>query len=422
MYFKETLKNGLRTLIIPQEGTETVTVLVLVGTGSKYETKNISGISHFLEHMFFKGTKNRKTPVELIEILDGIGGVYNAFTGDEYTGFWSKVEKDYFDTALNWMADIYLNPTFPKAEMERERGVILEEFNMYLDNPMMYIPEIWKKLLYGDQPAGWDTIGNKKTIKSITRDQLKNYFDSQYVASNTLICVSGNINKEEALEKIKSAFKNSKTGISKKKEKVKEQQDKPEMLMSYKETGQTQIAIGFRGYDIFHKDRFVLEVMAAILGGNMSSRIFSEVREKRGLGYYVETYYESDADTGTLSTYGGLESKKIYEAIEVILNEYKKIREIKVPEKELNKAKNFLKGKLAISLESTNARANFYAKQEILKGEITDLKKIFKEIEKVSPEDIKRVAGEVMRPEGLNLALIGPFKEKAKFEKELLKF
>lgn len=422
MYKKTILKTGLKVITAPSSDTETATVLVLVKTGSKYENKENAGISHFLEHMFFKGTEKRRTPIEIIEPLDEIGGLCNAFTGEEYTGYWAKVDNKHIDVVINWVSDIYLNSTIPAKEIEKERGVIKEELNMYLDNPMMYISEVWKKILYGNQPAGRDIIGTKNTISNISRKQILDYMKSQYTASNTVVCVTGKINEEEVIKKIEKAFKDISKEQFKDKEPVSENQKEPKLLIHKKNTGQSQVAIGFRGYNISHKDRFILEVIADLLGGPMSSRMFSEVREKQGLAYYIRTYNDSDTDTGNFVTFCGLDTKKIFQGISSILKEYEKLTFKKVPEKELEKAKNYLKGKTVLSLESSDAKANFYGIQEILKGEIKEIDDLFKEIDKVTIEDIQRVAQDVFTFKNLNLAIIGPFDNKDKFKKILLNY
>ncbi|MDD3046520.1 MAG: pitrilysin family protein [Candidatus Pacebacteria bacterium] len=422
MYKKTILKSGLRIITIPQKDTETATVLVLVKTGSKYETKEIAGISHFLEHMLFKGTIQRKTPMDVVEPIDAIGGITNAFTGEEYTGYFAKIDNQYVDFAIDWVSDIYLNSTISAKEIEKERGTIKEEFNMYLDTPMRYICEVWKALLYKDQPAGRDVIGTKKTILTIDRKQILDYMKSQYVSKNTVVCVAGKIKEDEVILKIEKAFKNISKGEARDKEKVIENQKKPNVLLYKKDTGQSQIALGFRGYDINHKDRFILEIIATILGGGMSSRMFTEIREKQGLAYDIRTYNDSDTDSGSLVTFSGLDNKKIIQGISSILKEYEKITFKKVPEKELQKAKNYLKGRTLISLESSNAKANFYGLQEILKGSIEDISTLFKKIDEVSDDDIQRVAKEVFISKNLNLALIGPFKDKDKFEDLLLNY
>ncbi len=422
MFKKVILKSGLTVITAPQKDTQTTTVLVLAKTGSKYESKDISGISHFLEHMMFKGTSTRKTAKAVIEPLDAIGGINNAFTGDEITGYWAKVDFRYLDFAIDWVSDIYLNSTIPAKEVEKERGAIKEEFNMYLDSPMRYIPEIWKAVLYGDQPAGRDIIGTKKTIATITRKQIFDYMKSQYVASNTIVCVAGKINEEEVVLKIEKAFKNIPKGEAKNKDPVILKQKEPKVLLYKKSTDQAQVALGFTGYGILHKDRIILEVLSNLLGGPMSSRMFTEVREKQGLAYDVRTYNDADTDTGSFVTFSGLDNKKVYQGISSMLKEYEKLTFKKVSEKELQKAKNYLKGKTLISLENSNAKAQFYAIQEALKGKVEKLDDLFKQIDAVTVEDIRRVAKDVFISSRLNLAIIGPFKEEDKFKKILLNY
>lgn len=419
MFKKTTLKNGLRIITVPQKGTQAVTVLVLVGTGSKYETKEVNGISHFLEHMYFKGTKKRPSSLAVSESLDKIGGVYNAFTSEEFTGYFAKIAATHFETALDWVSDIYLNSLLPKKEIEKERGVIVEEINMYLDTPMIYIGELWRRLLYGDQPAGWDIAGTKETIAKISREQILNYMKSQYVAQNTIVCVAGKISPKKATNKIKSYFSKIKTTEPKTKLPVIERQEEPKILLFSKKTDQTHLVLGVRTYNLFHPQRYTLELLEIILGGMMSSRLFIEVREKLGIAYYIRTSAEANPDTGYLVTQAGVDNKKIDKAILTILKEYKKISQKKIPNSELKKAKDNLKGKLALILESSDAKASFYAGQELLEKRILTPEKIFKIIDKVTANDILKVAKDIFQPKKLNLALIGPFKDKDKFQKLL---
>jgi predicted Zn-dependent peptidase len=419
MFQKITLKNGLRIITVPQKNTQAVTVFTLVGTGSKYEKKNISGISHFLEHLFFKGTKKRPTSLRVIEPLDKVGGIFNAFTGEEFTGYYAKVAFSQLDLALDWVSDIYLNSIFPLKEIEKERGVIIEEINMYLDNPMIYVGEVWKNLLYGDQPAGWDIAGNKETVNKISRQQMLNYRKSQYVASNTIVCIAGNFKEDQAVEKIKQYFSKISTGKLIKKEKVIERQTTPECLINFKKTDQAHFYLGVRSYDIFHPQRYVLDLISVILGGMMSSRLFTEVREKQGLAYYIKTENEADSDTGYLAARAGVDNKRIDKAITTILKEFKKISQNKISITELKKAKENIKGKLSLSLEASDAKAFFYTGQEMLEGKILKPEEIFERIDKVSVNDILKVAKDIFKPQNLNLAIIGPFEDKERFIKLL---
>ena len=415
MYKKTTLKNGLRIITVPQKETQTATVLILVKTGSKYETKEISGISHFLEHMLFKGTEKRKGPLAVAEELDSVGGEFNAFTGEEYTGYYAKVNHLYFDIALDWVSDIFLNSKIPSKEMIKEKGVIIEEINMYKDNPMMYIGDLWKKVLYGDQPAGWDIAGTKETVLKIERKDIKKYIDSQYTPSNTIVCVAGKINEEEVIKKVNKYFAQIKDNNPREKVKVIEEQKEPQIEIIYKDINQTNLALGVRGYSMSHNNKFTMDVMAVILGGMMSSRMFSEVREKLGAAYYVRTYNNTDPDTGSLVTLAGVENGKIHKVIETILKEYLKLTKKEVSIKELKKAKEYLKGKIVLRMESSDAQASFYGTQELLKNEIISLEEVFKRIDKVTANDIMNVAKDIFKNDKLNLAIIGPFKNKKDF-------
>ncbi|MEK9134752.1 MAG: pitrilysin family protein [Patescibacteria group bacterium] len=412
MFRKTTLKNGLRIITVPQDNTETVTVLVLVGTGSKYETKDISGISHFLEHLFFKGTKEKPTALAVIEPLDKVGGVYNAFTSQECTGFYAKVEASHFELALEWVSDILLNSTFPAKEIEKEKGVIIEEINMYYDDPRRYVQTLWTKLLYGDQPAGWDVAGTKETVSKINRQNLVDYVNNHYTSSSVIVCIAGKINESEGLAKVEKYFSKIKIKQTEEKLKVIEKQDKPGCLIHYKKTDQTHFCLGARGYNIFHPQKYAQELLATILGagGMMSNRLFTEVREKLGLAYYISTETDTSTDTGFLVTNAGVDNTRVKKSIQTILKEYKKISQIKVSAQELKKAKDNIKGKTAIYLEPSDSQASFFGFQELLEKKILTPNDFFREIDKVSQSDILKVAKDIFQPGKLNLALIGPFK------------
>jgi predicted Zn-dependent peptidase len=408
MFKKTTLKNGLRIITVPSKSTQTVTVLVLVGTGSKYEKEDEKGISHFLEHMYFKGTKKRPSSLEIAETLDKVGGIYNAFTSQEYTGYFAKVSREHFELALDWVSDIFLNSTLPEKEIEKERGVIIEEINMRKDHPMEHVQVLWQKLLYGDQPTGWDVAGEIETVSKISRKDLLEYRETQYIASNTIICLAGNFNEKEGINKVKKFFSKIKIGKSRKKPKVIEKQERPEILFEKRETDQTHICLGVRGINLSDERRYAQEILGLILGGMMSSRLFERIRTKLGIAYYIETDVFSDPDTGYLVTRAGLNNEKLERGILEILKEYRKIKREGVSKLELKKAKDCLKGKMNILLESSDAKASFFATQEILEKKILTPDQIFKKIDRVSQNDILKLAREIFRPEKLNLALIGP--------------
>ncbi len=414
MYKKTSLKNGLRVVTVPVKNASSVTVLILVGTGSKYEDKDINGISHFLEHMFFKGTKKRPTTLKISETLDMIGGQYNAFTSKEVTGFWAKVDKKNVDVALDWISDIFLNSKFEQQEIERERGVVIEELNMYLDTPTAYVSELFEDLLYGDQPAGWRIVGEKENILSFNQEKVLNYFKSHYANQNTVICIAGDIKTKPTEEKIKKYFGTLKRNANPVKLVTKEVQEKPAILMHYKKTDQTHFCLGVRAYDMNDPRRYALALMSIILGGNMSSRLFISVRERNGLGYYIHTSVDATTDTGYLVTQAGIKNDSLEKAIGLVLAEYKSLRDIKISAKELKKAKDFLRGSTSLSMDATDAQTSFYASQEVMNQKMQTPEEKLKMIDKVTVNDIKKVAEDIFKNEKLNLAVIGPFEEKEK--------
>lgn len=416
MFTKSTLPNGLRLVLAPMPSSQTVTVLVLFAAGSKYETKEINGLSHFLEHMFFKGTKRRPNTAAIAGVLDRVGGRYNAFTSKEITGYWAKVGEEYLDLALDWVSDILLNSKLEVAEIEKERGVIIEEINMYLDTPIIYVTELWETLLYGDQPAGWQVIGSKENIKQILRPQFLKYFRTHYCAGNALVCVAGQIS-DVAHRQIERHFGALAKGAETKKLPVIEAQKKPGALVYEKATDQTHLCLGARAYDIEHPDRYALAVLANILGGMMSSRLWISVREKKGLAYYVRTSVENYTDSGYLVTQAGVAHGRAEEAISEILKEYRKIKEKKIGAAEIKKAKDNIKGSTRLSLETSDELAGWVGAQEILKHKILTPEQFFAKIKVVTADDLARVAQDIFQPAKLNLALIGPFKGKEKFEK-----
>jgi predicted Zn-dependent peptidase len=290
---------------------------------------------------------------------------------------------------------------------------------MYLDTPISYIHDLWEKLLYGDQPAGWMVAGEKETVIKLKRENLLNYLKDHYLAKNIIVCVAGNINPNITEKKIKKYFRKVKTAAPKTKLKTIEKQIIPQSLIHFKETDQTHFCLGVRGYDLFHPLKCAQGILATILGGNMSSRLFISVREKAGLCYYIRTSSENTTDTGYLVTQSGVDHQNVEKAINLILKEYKFLKQKRVDKIELQKAKDYLKGNLILSLESSDAQAGFYAGQELLEGKILTLKEKLREIDKVTAGDVQKVAKEIFKPHKLNLAVIGPFKNKLKFEKLL---
>ena len=287
---------------------------------------------------------------------------------------------------------------------------------MYYDLPMQYVGVLWEKLLYGDQPAGWPVCGNKEVVLKIGRKDFLKYLKTRYSAKNSLVCVAGNFNNKEIVKKIEKYFGKLDGRKFTEKRNVIEEQSKPEKLIHFKKTDQTHLCLGVRGYNVFHKDRYVIKILGIILGGFMSSRLFQEVREKKGLAYYIRTSVDSNPDTGYLVTQAGVANEKAEEAIKTILSEYQKIKKEKIGVDELERAKEHIKGNMLLNLETSDEMSSFIAGQEILKEEILTPEEVFKKIDKVSIDDIQRVAQNIFKAEKLNLALIGPLEDKRKLE------
>ncbi|HNW71322.1 MAG TPA: pitrilysin family protein [Candidatus Paceibacterota bacterium] len=420
-YTKKVLKNGLKVITVPMKDNPTVTVLMLVEAGSKYEEKNNNGISHFLEHMCFKGTIKRPKAIDISKELDAIGSQYNAFTAQEYTGYYAKSDAKHFKKIFDIVSDIYLNSTFPEAEIEKEKGVIIEEINMYEDLPNRHVQDLFMKLLYGDQPAGWNIAGEKENILKMKRENFVKYKKAHYLPEATVLVVAGKLSQKEVIKEANKIFGKISRGKKAKKEKVKEQQSAPETLLKFKDTDQTHFVLGVRTYDLFNKKNIALSVLGGVLGGGMSSRLFQKLREEMGVGYYVRAYDDVYTDHGFFEISAGVDNKRIEEVIQAVIDECKKLKTELVSEEELNKVKECLIGNMKLSLESSDDIANFYGGQELLKKEIKNAEEKAKEIRKVTSKEIKKMANEIFKDEKLNLALIGPFKEKDKFSK-ILKF
>ena len=421
MHKKIILENGLRIILVPQPGNLAVTVSVLVEAGSKYEIKDINGISHFLEHMVFKGTQKRPSALAISSELDGIGASYNAFTSNEHTGYWAKARSNHFDKILDVISDIYLNPLFEEGEIEKERGVIIEEINLIEDQPYRRVWDVFTDLLYGDQPAGWRVIGQKEKIQKITREDFLNYRNSHYLPESTAIIIAGNFDEKKAVDEVRKYFSNFETGEKSSKTKVIESQSEPAISLKYKDSDQTHLVLGFRAFDLFDDRKYVLGILSDILGGSMSSRLYQKVREQMGAAYYVRAGADLSTDHGFFAVSAGVGNEKFEPVLRAVLEELKKIREEGVSDKELNLSKEHIIGRLILGLETSDDLAGFYGEQEILEKKIEEPEEIIKKIEAVKENDIISVAKDIFQNNKMNLAFIGPFKEdeKKRFEKFL---
>jgi len=418
---KTILENGLRVITVPMKDNPTVTVFVLVEAGSKYETKEKNGISHFLEHMCFKGTTNRPKSSDLSTELDNIGSVYNAFTSQEITGYYAKAQYTQLDKLLDIVSDMYLNPLFDEKEIEKEKGVIIEEINMREDLPQYKVQNLITELVYGDQPAGWDIAGPKENVKNMSREDFITYRNKFYTSGATTVIVAGNFEEARVVENIKQIFSTMPKLEKGKKEKIKEAQEKPEVILFKKETDQTHIVLGLRTFGTYDKRERAMKVLVGILDAGMSSRLFKKLRDEMGVCYYIEAGQDALTDHGLFSVSAGVDNKRVKEVITVILEELNKLKNELVTPLELQKVKQNLTGTMYLGLESSDSLARFYGGQEIMNKPIKNPEQIKVEIESVTAEEIKTLAQEIFTDKGLNLAIVGRFEDKKEFE-EILKF
>lgn len=419
-YKKKVLKNGLRIIVVPMKGSPSVTVMSLVEAGSKYENKENNGISHFLEHMCFKGTEKRLKAIDISREFDSMGAQNNAFTSDEVTGYWGKAHPKHTDEILDIISDMYLHPTFPATDLEIEKGVIVEEINMYEDLPQRLVQEVFGALLYGDQPAGWSVAGTKENVRGFKREDFINYRKKHYVAEATTIVVAGDVDETDIFKKVGKAFAEMPVAQKAFKKKVVEKQTEPAVRLRFKETDQTHLVIGVRTFNIYDKRVPTLGLLSVVLGNGMSSRLFQKMREELGICYYVRASANELTDHGVLSISAGVDSTRVEEGIKGILEELKRIRDEKIPEAELRKAKDYLIGNMYLGLESSDAQANFFGFQEIMREKIKTPKEMEKEIEKITAADIAKVAKEVIQNKKLNMAIVGKYKDQQRF-KNILK-
>ena len=400
---------------------ESATLAVWSGVGSRYEQDKIAGLSHFLEHIVFKGSKKRPTPRAISEAVDSIGGEFNAGTSKEWTNFYIKARAGSLETAFDVLSDMVLNPILKPEDIEREKGVILEEMAMYEDTPMINIGDIFEQLIFGKTPLGRDTIGLKDAVKKVKQDDFLLYRKKYYYPENMLLTISGGVSEKKALDMAKKYFGDLSLSNQSRPDfnKFKVTQIKPQLRLKTRKAEQAHLIMGFLGNPKGHPDRYVESVLAAILGGGMSSRLFEEVREKRGLAYAVITSSSYFLDTGYLSTYAGVDLKKIEEAIKVMLYEHYKITKGDggITAVELKKAKELVKGHLALFLEDTKAVASYFGDQEILLNKVDTPEEAFEKVDKVTIEDLVRLAKKFFKPERLNLAIIGPYNSETQFEK-----
>ena len=419
MFSKTTLKNGLTLITVPMPHLDSVTTLVAVGAGSRYETRKINGISHFLEHMFFKGSRKYPSAEQIAILLDGIGAFHNASTGKEYTNYWIKSASKHIKLATDLISSMIKESLLVEEEIEKEKGVIVEELRMYRDNPQRYVGDLYERLQFGNQPLGWDVGGDEKTITAFTRADFIEYVDSLYSPKNMVLVYAGNLPKN--INKLAEKYFSDLPQRSQFKYQPykKQKQTKLRINVFYKKTDQANLILGVESYDRQNLKRYAAIVLGTILGSGMSSRLFTQVREKRGLAYHISAGADFYADTGEFTVYTGLKLEKLEEGLQVIRAELERCVLEKVTDEELKKAKEMIRGRLAISEESTNYLAGYFGFQFVLDRKIETFEEYLKNIDDVTAQDLQNVAQELFKPERFNLQIIGPFRNAEPFEKIL---
>ncbi len=414
VFQRETLDNGLRVLAAELPSAQSVAVMIMLAAGSRYETAETNGIAHFSEHMFFKGTERRPSARQIAGEIDAIGGEFNAFTGKEYTTYYVRCAAEHRDVALDVLADMLRNSRFAEDEIEREKGVIVEEMNMYFDTPRDFIGGVYEQLLWGDQPLGWDIIGRKETVRAATRDTFMGYLGRWYKPSRMVVGVAGRVG-DGLLERVQEALGDLPDAETGEPAPAEPWRDGRVRVFS-KQSDQAHVCLGVHSYPLEHPDRYALQLLAAALGGGMSSRLFSEVRERRGLAYYVYGLNHSYTDAGTLYAQAGVDIDRIDEAVATIAGELRTVAAEPLPADELEKARNFAKGRFVLQLESPQGLMLFGLRKEVLERRLPDPDEVLRGLDAVTADDVSRVAQDLIADERLRLAVIGPFDDPARFE------
>ncbi len=415
VFERHSLSNGLRVLTAPMPQAQSVSCFVMLAAGSRYETPETNGIAHFAEHMFFKGTPERPTARDIAGEIDAIGGEFNAFTGKEYTGYYVRCAAETRDTALEVLVDMLRRSKFDADEIEREKGVIVEEMNMYFDTPRDFIGGVYDSLLYGDQPLGWDIIGRKETVRQATRQTFLDYVDTWYRPDRMVVGVGGRIGDglEAKLEELLGSLEPRETGSP---APYAQSGNGSRVRVHTKESDQAHLVLGVRSRPLADPDRYVLQLLSTVLGGGMSSRLFTEVRERRGLAYYVFGTNHAYTDTGSLYAQSGVDINRIDDAVTTIVEQFRLLATDPVPADELEKARNFSKGRFVLQLESPHGTIMFGLRREVLEGRADEPQAVLDALDAVTAEDVQRVAQEIL-DSGFHLAVIGPFDDAERFEK-----
>jgi len=410
MYDKAVLDNGLRVITSTMPHSRSVCLVILAGTGSCYESKEEAGISHFAEHLFFKGTQRRPTSMEITQDIEGVGGIINGGTDKEITIYWCKVASPHFSIALDVLSDLLLNSRFDTKDIEKERQVIIEEINMNLDMPQQRVNMLIDELLWPEQPLGREVTGYKETVSSLTREQLLNYLARRYMPNNTVLSIAGNIQHQEAMAQIEPMFGNWAPGELTTRYVTNDKQAEARVRIEPKDIEQTHLCLAVHGFSRSHPQRFTLDLLNTVLGGGMSSRLFMEIRERRGLAYDIHSYTEHFSDSGSFGVYAGVHPEKTETAVAAILEELAKIKQ-GIEASELTRAKELSKGRLYLRFEDSQNVALWYGSQEILLQQILDIDDVISIVDAITINELQEVAQKILTDGGLNLAITGPVKK-----------
>lgn len=419
MYQKFTLSNGIRVLIHELPHTRSATITMYVATGARYEPAPVSGISHFIEHMLFKGTAKRPSAHDIAVSIEELGGFFNASTGQELTDYWVKVAYQHFDRGLDVLTDMLRAPLFDPNEIDKERRVILEELRETLDTPEDLVFFDLDALMWLPHPLGRDVAGSPESVSAITREQLLTYLARHYHAHNLVVSVAGYVDANEVLPKLETALGSFAPAPLEAYERFEPAQDRARWRIHYKKTEQAHVAVTTWASSRAHPDRFVVSVLNTILGGGMSSRLFQEIREKRGLAYSVSSFRSSLEDCGYFGSYAAVEPKNAAATLRAILAEWTRLADEPVPAEELVKAKEYIKGGILLSMEDTHSIAGWFGQQEALRQPLLSVDDVTAQIDAVTAADIQRVAQTMFRDDWLNLAVVGPFHGETKFVQAL---
>ena len=406
--------NGTRLLTAAQAEAQSTCVMVMYAVGSRYEGADTGGISHFAEHLFFKGTERRPTARHIASEIDGIGAEFNAFTGKEYTGYYVKCAKEHVPVAVDVLGDMLLHSLFDPEEIEREKGVIVEEMNMYLDTPTSYLPGVYDRLCYGDTPLGRDIIGTPETVRAATRETFVTHLGRWYVPART-VHRPGRRRHRVGARGRRGAVRLA-AGRRQPDPAPWTPQPRPRVRIHHKESDSFHIRVGGDGLPLLHPDRYAASVLAAVLGGGMSSRLFTEVRERRGLAYYIGAQHGQYVEAGSLFSQAGVDLKRADEAVTTIVAELRRIANEPVPDEELTKARNMLKGRLVLGLEDPRSITSFGLRSTILEGEPREIPGSARRSRRGHGRRRPTRCGELLAPEKLRFAAIGPFDDESRFE------